>query len=141
MLLTAGCWACGVHETDSINPVVTECTGSSTYIIRNESRYNLSIKLVFPEGMGGRIDSSQTVDSQQSRRIAHDGSFGYIPRPADTFSGLILSTIADGHPVATYRQEPVVNERWIKTKQNPTDPDYGCYSVTNTLVITDADLQ
>lgn len=140
ILLTAGCGACKIRKTEPINPVVTECVGSSEYFIRNESQFALSIRLVFSEGMGNRIDSSQTVNPHQSKLIAHDGSFGYIPRPVDTFSGLVLSTIADGRPVVTYRQDPIVNERWLKTKQNPSDPDYGCYSVTNTLVITDADL-
>jgi hypothetical protein len=43
--------------------------------------------------------------------------------------------------VVVYRQDPVANESWVKQKQNPGDPDFGCYSVSYTLTVTNQDLK
>ncbi|WP_018621100.1 hypothetical protein [Spirosoma luteum] len=80
------------------------------------------------------------VASKQPKQLNQDAFFGYIPKPAATFTNLTLSRVVSGKKVVVYIQNPVVDVRWIKVKQHPNDPDYSCYAVTHTLTITDDDL-
>ena len=131
---------CKKVSTSSIDPIVTECVGSSNYFIDNQSSYDLSIAFTLTKELGSRTDSSQTVVSKQRKQLTQDASFGYIPKPIDTITSLTLSRVINGQKVVVYTQNPIVNIRWINVKQHPNDPDYGCYAVTYTLTITDGDL-
>ena len=143
VLLLIGCFVhagCERVSTTPINPVVTECVGTSSYFIDNQSSYNLSVAFTLTKELGSKTDSLQTVNSKQRKQLTQDASFGYIPKPVDTFTSLVLSRVISEQKVIVYKQDPIVNTRWIKVRKNPNDPDYGCNAVTHTLTVTNDDL-
>ncbi|WP_158600248.1 hypothetical protein [Fibrisoma montanum] len=91
--------------------------------------------------LGSKTDSTFRIQSQETVKIAEDAMFGYIPKPTDTFASLTLSGQRTGGQAVAYSQNPVSNTTWVKQKKNATDPDFGCYAVSYTLTITNADLK
>ena len=122
-------------------PAPVECAGNSDYFIRNESTHPLAIIFLTTPQLGSNIDSSKTVAAGQEIKIAETAMIGYIPTPKDTFSELIFFRQVNGSKVVALRQNPVRDERWVKLKNNPADPDVGCYRVRYTLIVTGADIQ
>ncbi|SOD82003.1 hypothetical protein [Spirosoma fluviale] len=133
-------WSCQRNTPDPTTGIVTECVGISDYLVNNQSSYDLSIELVFTPGLGSKTDTTQTVRRDEIKRIGTDSKWGSIPKPVDTYSQLTLYRFIDGKKVSAYIQNPVLNVHWIKTKSRADDPDFGCQSVTHTLLISDADL-
>jgi hypothetical protein len=124
-----------------VGPVVNECVGSSTYYIKNESDYPLSVAFLTTPPVGSKTDTISAIAGRTDEKIASDAIFGAIPKPTDTFAVLTLFREVDGKKVVVYRQDPVRNAAWVKQKQNPNDPDFGCYAVSYTLTVTNQDLK
>ncbi len=128
-------------QTNPVNPTVNECVGSSEYYIKNESEYTLWVTFLTTPQLGTKTDSSQVIASQRTGKITQDAAFGYMPKPADTFTALIFSREIDGKKVIVYRKDSVTDEGWVKQKHNPNDPDFGCYSVSYTLTVTNQEVK
>ncbi|RIV25324.1 hypothetical protein DYU11_08435 [Fibrisoma montanum] len=120
---------------------ISECVGHSTYYVANQSDSPLSVRFVTTRQLGSKTDSTFRIQSQETVKIAEDAMFGYIPKPTDTFASLTLSGQRTGGQAVAYSQNPVSNTTWVKQKKNATDPDFGCYAVSYTLTITNADLK
>ncbi len=134
LLFVLGCHA------EPVSPVDTRtdgCIGVSYYYLNNQSSRLLSIEFTALAWLNGKIDPSATVTSGKTVLIGQDAIFGYIPRPTDTFTAFSLYAPVAGKKTLVYTQQPVKNELWANEKENPNDPDFGCYKVSYTLTITD----
>ena len=126
----------GCHK-ESVDTLVDGCVGATFYYLDNQSSRALSIQFAGPI-LNQQLDSATVIASQQRVLIGQDASFGSSPHPADTFTSFILYTLVAGKREVIYRQDPVQTALWLKQKQNPADPDYGCQRVAYTLTITNA---
>lgn len=123
-------------KEDKDDYVIYECAGSSTYYIDNQSSQSFTAKFSGTL-LSEQLDTATVIQPKQRIKLGQDGQFGYIPKPADTFSKFALYKIVEGNQQVLYAQEPVDNSLWVKRKFNESDPDYGCYSVDYTLTVTD----
>ena len=130
----------GCHN-QSVSPVNTRtdgCVGVSYYHLDNQSSQPLSIDFTALARLNHPIDSPTAIPGRKAALIGQDAAFGSIPRPTDTFTAFRLYSLADGKKRLVYTQQPVQNDLWTRKKENPGDPDFGCYTVSYTLTITDA---
>jgi hypothetical protein len=114
---------------------IEECVGSSFYYLDNQSSRSFFVEFLSPP-LNNQKDTV-AINVRQKVLIGQDASFGYIPRPADTFSNFTIYTLVNGKKNILYKQDPVANALWTKQKENLTDPDFGCQQVYYTLTITD----
>lgn len=114
--------------------------GASFFYLDNQSSRTLWVAFTGPH-LNNQRDSTTAILPQQRVLIGQDADFGYMPKPADTFSSITLYTLVAGQKSAIYTQTPIQTGLWQKRKQNQTDPDFGCYQVDYTLAITDAVLK
>ena len=126
-------FSCKNEPEDSI--IIHECVGSSFYYLDNKTDHSFSAEFVTPV-LNHQIDSITIINLKQRVLLGQDATFGSIPRPTDTFSSFAIYTVVNGKKNYIYHQNPIQDVLWVKQKQNPEDPDYGCYRVDYTLTIT-----
>ena len=131
-------FSCKNRPEDGI--VIEECVGASFYYLDNKTDQSFLIEFVAPI-LNYQIDSTTVINVKQRVLLGQDDIFGAIPRPTDTFSNFAIYTLVNGRKNYIYRQNPLQDVLWIKKKQNPKDPDYGCQRVDYTLTITNDMLQ
>lgn len=120
--------------------IIDECVGASFYYLDNKTDQNFLVEFVSPN-LNYQIDSTTIINVKQRVLIGQDAMFGAIPRPSNTFSNFAVYKLVNGKRSYIYRQNPLQDVLWVKKKQNPNDPDYGCQSVDYTLTITNDMLQ
>ncbi len=101
-------------QTDPANPTADDCVGSSGYYIKNESDYLFSVTSVTTPQLDAKSDFSQKIANQQARKFTQDASFGFIPKPANTFTSRILYREVDGKTMVVYRKNPLTGKGWVK---------------------------
>ncbi|WP_026632192.1 hypothetical protein [Dyadobacter alkalitolerans] len=111
------------------------CIGASFFYLDNQSSENLLIDFNGPV-LNDQIDPASLVDPGNRMLIGQGASFGSIPPPSQTFTGFKLYRLSDGKKTLVYKQDPVDDTLWIKSKHNADDPDFGCQQVDYTLKVT-----
>ncbi|MHA4739011.1 hypothetical protein [Dyadobacter sp. MSC1_007] len=113
-----------------------ECVGSAFYYLDNQSSRDLTVK--FPDrGLNRQIDTTTVIAAGKRMLMGQDASFGWIPFPNETFASFALYAVSDGVRSLVYKQDPVKAALWVKRKHNALDPDFGCFEVDYTLIVTD----
>jgi hypothetical protein len=128
IIIGAGCKE--EPDEDVINEneyFINECVGASFYYVDNQTNKGFLVGFAAP-ALNKQMDTNTVINTKQRVLIGQDASFGWIPRPADTFSSFVLYTLADGKKNIIYRQDPVQNALWVKRKLSAgrSHADYYC---------------
>lgn len=105
---------------NSCSPITSDHEGSASYFIYNIWSQSLKISAKTNSGASSHI-IEMVINPLETLKLMDDSGFGVNPTPEISFSSIhAVSSTGD----IIYTQDPINNEAWIKTINNPGNTNY-----------------